>query len=50
MKLNVLAVSLVTATPTLERTADNFGLNFTECGSDYFREGAEWVLQVNIAR
>lgn len=25
--------------------ADNFGLNFTECASDYFRPGAEWPLQ-----
>jgi len=25
--------------------SDNFGLNFTDCGSDYFRPGAEWPLQ-----
>lgn len=29
----------------VDAVADNFGLNFTECGTDYFRPGAEWVLQ-----
>merc|ERR1712110_26275 len=25
--------------------AQNFGLEFVDCASDYFREGAEWILQ-----
>jgi len=44
MRLSCFALS-VTAAAQESFAADNFGLNFTDCASDYFRPGAEWPLQ-----
>lgn len=45
MRRNLFIVQGVMSAPSEPFVSDNFGLNFTDCGSDYFRPGAEWPLQ-----